>query len=426
MSLDRTNEFKSFATSLPSGAPAANRVLLASQPSHDISSSSSTAPSVGRYGLLAPIDLNPSAELRDFHAMAGLISSDISVTSSQLAELTQLVRSRNLFLAEDDSSKINSLVGSIKSNIESLHYRLDEAQKVLNEKKRRFPKNSQAGQEATNVVDQLRHEFVQATQGFKKVLQQRSDGMKEVQDRKSAVLGQSDSSRNINNNNNASAVLGNRPPVYGSSNTFHSGLNNTGRSLSNAPAMPLLDLSSAYLPAETITPAGESTSSTSGLHLPRPHGISGMDRPTSLSFASPAASGLRSRHSASSSFSAYGAVPLTPVDIARMEEESSNQSQLQLIPDQTYLQDRANAMNQVESNIVELGTIFQKLAVMVSEHREMVQRIEDNVEEASSNVELSMAALTDTLSSLRTNRALFLKVFGIIVTFIILFITFFA
>jgi syntaxin 5 len=109
-----------------------------------------------------------------------------------------------------------------------------------------------------------------------------------------------------------------------------------------------------------------------------------------------------------------------------MEEENFNQRQLQLIPDQNYLQDRANAMNQVESNIAELGTIFQKLAVMVTEHREMVQRIEDNVEEASSNVELSMAALTDTLTSLRTNRTLFLKVFGIIVTFIILFITFFA
>jgi syntaxin 5 len=109
-----------------------------------------------------------------------------------------------------------------------------------------------------------------------------------------------------------------------------------------------------------------------------------------------------------------------------MEEESFSQRQLQLIPDQNYLQDRANAMNQVESNIAELGTIFQKLAVMVTEHREIVQRIEDNVEEASSNVELSMAALTDTLTNLRTNRALFLKVFGIIVTFIILFITFFA
>jgi syntaxin 5 len=154
-------------------------------------------------------------------------------------------------------------------------------------------------------------------------------------------------------------------------------------------------------------------------------GISGSDsRPIPLSFTSPAVSGLRSRYQASPSISAYA--PLTPVEIARMEEENFNQRQLQLIPDQNYLQDRANAMNQVESNIAELGTIFQKLAVMVTEHREMVQRIEDNVEEASSNVELSMAALTDTLTSLRTNRALFLKVFGIIVTFIILFITFFA
>lgn len=271
MSLDRTIEFKSFASSLPSDAPSANRVLFAPELSREISSSSGPSSVVGRYGLLSASDLNPSVELREFHAMASGISSDISITSSQLAELAKLVRSRHLFLAEEDATKINSLVGSIKSNIESLHLRLDEAQRVLNEKKKRIPKNSQAGQEATNVVDQLRQEFVQATQGFKKVLQQRSDGMKDVQDRKSAVLGQSDGSNP--NKTTASAVMGNRPPVYGRNHTLDSALPSAaaGRTLGGSSAMPLLDLSSAYLPAaDTLNPVGDSTSSTAGLHLPRP------------------------------------------------------------------------------------------------------------------------------------------------------------
>lgn len=99
---------------------------------------------------------------------------------------------------------------------------------------------------------------------------------------------------------------------------------------------------------------------------------------------------------------------------------------MQLIPDQSYLRERADAMSTVESNIVELGTIFNKLAVMVSEHREMVTRVEDNVDDVESNVNLSMAVLTDTLNNLRTNRALMAKVFSIIVIFIIMFIVFFA
>ena len=106
--------------------------------------------------------------------------------------------------------------------------------------------------------------------------------------------------------------------------------------------------------------------------------------------------------------------------------ESGQQSQYQLIPDQDYLRQRADAMTQVESNIVELGTIFQKLAVMVNEHRDMVMRVEDNVEEANTNLNLSMAALTDTLRNLQTNRMLMAKVLGIVVLFIIMFIIFFA
>jgi syntaxin 5 len=118
--------------------------------------------------------------------------------------------------------------------------------------------------------------------------------------------------------------------------------------------------------------------------------------------------------------------PLTPWDIQRMEQESGQDQMMQLIPDQTYLAQRADAMEQVESHIVELGTIFNKLAVMVNEHRDMVQRVEDNVDEANATINLSLNSLADTLTNLQTNRALFFKVFSILVAFIIMFIVFFA
>lgn len=155
--------------------------------------------------------------------------------------------------------------------------------------------------------------------------------------------------------------------------------------------------------------------------------------------------GLRLRHSGSSPYDAsiptysgsassyypdsslnQSHAPLTPMEIQRMESESGQLRQYQLIPDQDYLRQRADAMSQVESNIVELGTIFQKLAVMVNEHRDMVQRVEDNVEDANTNLNLSLATLTDTLQNLQTNRALMAKVLGILVLFIVMFIIFFA
>jgi len=374
---------------------------------------------------------NPISGLRNFHGTASAISSDIAKTSSLLSELTHLVRRRGLFM--DDTKRVNSLVLTIKSNIESLNGRLDEAGNVIAAQKLSMGNNSQAGQEAMNLVSQLREEFVKATTGFKDVLQQRSDGMKEQEDRKMDVFGQA-SDQNMDGGGGIggnSLALGNRPPVYESGLSLGGG---GGDGIGGKKMMPMLDLTSAYKPSQGGgIPTGESTSS--GSTLPRPHG--------GLSFETPGGptSGLRSR-TGKTSLSPYTSfdnqnnntstslqtpyTPLTPLEIQQMENENGNAQMMQLIPDQNYLRDRADAMSTVESNIVELGTIFNKLAVMVSEHREMVQRVEDNVEDANQNIELSLGALTDTLTNLETNKGLFMKVFGIMVVFIILFITFFA
>jgi syntaxin 5 len=117
---------------------------------------------------------------------------------------------------------------------------------------------------------------------------------------------------------------------------------------------------------------------------------------------------------------------LSPFDIQRMEQESGQDQMMQLIPDQDYLRDRADAMQQVESNIVELGAVYNRLATMVHEHKDMVQRVEDNVDEANSMINLSLNTLTDTLTNLQSNRGLALKLFSILTLFIISFIIFFA
>ena len=187
------------------------------------------------------------------------------------------------------------------------------------------------------------------------------------------------------------------------------------------------------------------------LHNPKPLLIVILSYPQSKDGISGAydSQGLRLRHSNSAPFdpsspmptysggqSSYypndpnnqppNSMPMTPMEIQQMESQNGQQRQYQLIPDQDYLRQRADAMTQVESNIVELGTIFNKLAVMVNEHRDMVQRVEDNVEDANANLNLSLATLTDTLQNLQTNRALMAKVLGIVVLFIIMFIIFFA
>eukprot|EP01082_Thalassiosira_pseudonana_P005025 g4618.t1 g4618 contig15:1399802-1400946(-) len=349
-----------------------------------------------------------------------------------------------MFADESANERADALVLRIKSNIEGLHSRLEEASLVLERSKRRLGKNSQAGMEASNLVGQLKEDFVKTTSGFKEVLEKRSDGMKDAKDRKRRVFGAADG---VGDEDGAAEervdllTLMNKPTVYGGGNDQRASsfgdVSLGGGGGAAGAGMPMLDLTSGMMAMaqrvqeEGGLPAGESSS-----QLPRPHGISGSGYDNN---------GLRLRHANSAPFDSTSPIPtysgstssyypdqhqshapMTPLDIQRMETESGAQRQYQLIPDQDYLRQRADAMTQVESNIVELGTIFNKLAVMVNEHREMVQRVEDNVEDTNANVNLSLATLTDTLRDLQTNRALGMKVLGILVLFIIMFIIFFA
>lgn len=51
------------------------------------------------------------------------------------------------------------------------------------------------------------------------------------------------------------------------------------------------------------------------------------------------------------------------------------------------MESRAEALQNVESTIVELSGIFQQLATMVAEQGELAVRIDDNVDDTLANVE---------------------------------------
>jgi syntaxin 5 len=99
------------------------------------------------------------------------------------------------------------------------------------------------------------------------------------------------------------------------------------------------------------------------------------------------------------------------------------QQQLQT-PDQTYLDSRTEAMQDVESHIAELGTVFNRLATMLADQRTMVESVHDNIEDAADNVNRGQMALLNTLTTLQSNRRLAAKVTGILVLFVLFFIIF--
>ncbi|OWK17248.1 STX5 [Cervus elaphus hippelaphus] len=123
------------------------------------------------------------------------------------------------------------------------------------------------------------------------------------------------------------------------------------------------------------------------------------------------------------------ALPLAPnhLDVAIDMMDSRTSQQLQLIDEQdSYIQSRADTMQNIESTIVELGSIFQQLAHMVKEQEETIQRIDENVLGAQLDVEAAHSEILKYFQSVTSNRWLMVKIFLILIVFFIIFVVFLA
>ncbi|XXG56063.1 hypothetical protein AAC387_Pa03g3577 [Persea americana] len=101
--------------------------------------------------------------------------------------------------------------------------------------------------------------------------------------------------------------------------------------------------------------------------------------------------------------------------------------QQQLVPLQdSYMQSRAEALQNVESTIHELSSIFTQLATMVSEQSELAIRIDENMDDTLANVEGAQGALLKYLNGISSNRWLVIKIFFVLIVFLMIFLFFVA
>lgn len=96
--------------------------------------------------------------------------------------------------------------------------------------------------------------------------------------------------------------------------------------------------------------------------------------------------------------------------------------QLQLLTntsDTAYLESRSIALQGIETTINELGSIYRQLATMISEQGEQFQRIDMNVEEMQVNLQRGQHELARYLRNMSSNRWLMIKIFALVIVFII-------
>ncbi|GAV82067.1 Syntaxin domain-containing protein/SNARE domain-containing protein [Cephalotus follicularis] len=117
----------------------------------------------------------------------------------------------------------------------------------------------------------------------------------------------------------------------------------------------------------------------------------------------------------------------TDVESQPLLQQQQRQQQQQLVPLQDgYMQSRAEALHHVESTIHELSNIFTQLATMVSQQGELAIRIDENMDESLANVEGAQSQLVRYLNSISSNRWLMIKIFFILIVFLMFFLFFVA
>ncbi|KAL7108809.1 hypothetical protein ACP275_06G136600 [Erythranthe tilingii] len=97
----------------------------------------------------------------------------------------------------------------------------------------------------------------------------------------------------------------------------------------------------------------------------------------------------------------------------------------QVVPRQESIsQSRTSALQNVESTISELSGVFTHLATMVAHQGELAIRIDDNMDESLANVEGANNALLKYLNRISSNRWLMIKLFLVLILFMVIFIVF--
>ncbi|WFD44353.1 Integral membrane protein SED5 [Malassezia psittaci] len=319
----------------------------------------------------ASVKAPPSAPQRltgihaEFTQRAQAVSRDLSATTAKLDRLSQrmsytnlVARSKSLF--NDRPVEISELTYIIKHDLANLNRQLAELQS-LTTSSQRGARTNRADEHRGNVVTILQTNLANTTNSFQEVLEIRTQNMKASKDRSEQFL----SSSNV-------------PPA--------------GEHRTNSP---LYNLARNVPSSSTPTPSYS-------------HGQSVLQKRSNTSAAA--------AHDDEQNSAQKGYLALNMMETGGVQQQ---QMLLHDFEDQqsSYVQQRSNAIESIESTISELGQIFGQLAHMVAQQGETVQRIDEDVMQVSDHVEGARRELLKYYVSISNNRWLMLKIFGVLIIF---------
>lgn len=302
-----------------------------------------------------------------FNDAAGEIGKGIHRTAGMLKKLTGLVRRQGLF--DDPTNEINELIFCIKNDLDELNSKSDSAQQYIESKKNMFGARDQSSQHNVKVVSHLKTDLMYTTKDFKTLLELRSSKMKDQQTRKFEIIGK--------------GVLSPTKIIETAT------MENTERKKKANELKP-----------QSLNGANNDAMSNAVV-------------PSKPKFVSP----YSNNNSSSGKFS-------SPYASNQFSDQMQTQLLLDPVAENQYFDAREKAVTEVEQTIGELGQLFKRLANMISEQAELVERIDEDIEEANSNADRAHTMLLRTYETVSSSRGMYMKIGFIIALFVLGFILF--
>jgi syntaxin 5 len=102
------------------------------------------------------------------------------------------------------------------------------------------------------------------------------------------------------------------------------------------------------------------------------------------------------------------------------------QQQALVIPDTQYMRSRVDAINSVEKYITDLGQVMGTLATLISQQDHQVNDLANNVDGANLDLRAGFAQIERYYNSIRGNQRLVMRLFLVVVSFLLFFLLFLA
>lgn len=274
-------------------------------------------------------------------------------------------------------------------------------QSYTNEKRQQGGLGHKQMQDHTSsVITSLQSKLANTSNDFKRVLEIRTQNMREAKTRKDQY-----------------SAFG-----PGGGNGSGSGSGSAGNSSANGGAVDGLIVAGAPAPSGQLgTTAAFAAASTSFMHSDSP-----LFNPDRKPFGGNSSSNTGGSSSGNNNFVIDMGTGSLGADVMGGGGVGGQQSQMMVSGGSSYMNgeymtSRANAIESIESTIAELGQIYSQFATILAGQREQIQRIDDNMVDVEMNVSGAHSQLLKYYENISSNRWLMIKVFMVIIFFFLVF-----